>query len=198
MSTSTTRATPRALGLPGHVAEVAPGRECPCRPCQCVRRIILRPGRRSLGLDLNPIDLRSADDTAWLETLVWPGQEERIQGLRAAIDIARFEVPKIVRGNLLTDLEPLIATAPNDATLVVFHTAVLAYVTSQERRDQFAETVRNANAVWISNEVPGVFPSFATAASLSPARGRFLMMLDGTAVAWTGPHGQSIDWLRSP
>jgi hypothetical protein len=148
-----------------------------------------------LGLDLNPINLLSEDETAWLETLVWPGQAERADRLHAAIEIARPDPPRIVRGDLMTDLEPLMATAPKDATLVVFHTAVLAYVTSQERRDEFAETVRKANVVWISNEAPGVFPSYAKTAPPAPTRGHFLMMMDGTPVAWTGPHGQSIDWF---
>jgi hypothetical protein len=98
----------------------------------------------------------------------------------------------------MTDLKPLTATAPKEATLVVFHTAVLAYVTSQEQRDEFVETVRKANAVWISNEAPGVFSSYAKTAPPAPMRGRFLMMLDGIPVAWTGPHGQSIDWFGSP
>jgi hypothetical protein len=150
------------------------------------------------GLDLNPIDLRSDAEVAWLETLVWPGQDERARGLRAAIDVARREMPPVVKGDLLADLEPLMATAPSDATLVVFHTAVLAYIASQERRDGFVETVRKSGAVWISNEVPGVFPSFAQSAPSSPRRGLFLMMRDGVPVAWTGPHGQSIDWFGPP
>src|SRR5271168_2553593 len=33
------------------------------------------------GLDLNPIDLRSEDGVAWLETLVWLGPRERAQRL---------------------------------------------------------------------------------------------------------------------
>jgi hypothetical protein len=149
------------------------------------------------GLDLNPIDLHSDEDVAWLETLVWPGQEERASGLRAAIDVARRETPTVVNGDLLSELERLMATAPSDATLVVFHTAVLTYVTPRESRARFAETMLNSAAVWISNEAAGVFPSFAQAAPPAPAPGMFLMMRDGVPVAWTGAHGQSIDWFGS-
>src|SRR5271165_5281520 len=81
-----------------------------------------------LGLDLNPIDIFSGEQVAWLELLVWPGQEDRAEKLRAAIDVARSDPPRVIKGNLLTDLERVIATAPKDATLVVFHTAVLAHV----------------------------------------------------------------------
>jgi hypothetical protein len=147
------------------------------------------------GLDLNPIDLRSDEEVAWLETLVWPGQEERARGLQAAIDVARRETPEVVKGDLLSGLEGLMATAPGDATLVVFHTAVLTYVTPRESRDRFAESMMNSAAVWISNEAPGVFLSLAESAPPAPARGLFLLMRNGVPLAWTGPHGQSIDWF---
>lgn len=147
------------------------------------------------GLDLNPIDLRSEDEVGWLETLVWPGQEARAQRLRAAINTARRDPPTVERGDLLNDLGPLMAAAPRDMTLVVFHTAVLAYVASPGQREGFAQTMRSSNAVWISNEAPGVFPGYARIAPPVPARGLFLMMRNGTPVAWTGAHGQSIDWF---
>jgi hypothetical protein len=149
------------------------------------------------GLDLNPIDLHAAAEVAWLETLVWPGQEGRAERLRAAIAVARLDPPNIVRGNLLTDLEALIAAAPKDATLVIFHTATLAYVSPRADRDRFAATVRAANAFWISNEAPSVSPSFAEGVPPAPAPGRFLLALDGKPLAWTGAHGQSIDWFGS-
>jgi hypothetical protein len=147
------------------------------------------------GLDLNPVDVRSEHDAAWLETLVWPEQNERVARLRAAINIARRDPPNVFRGDLLTDLPRLAATAPRDATLVVFHTAVLGYVLPQSAREQFAATVKQTGAVWISNEAPNVFPSIAKAARPSPASGRFLISRNGAPVAWAGPHGQSLDWF---
>ncbi len=147
------------------------------------------------GLDLSPVDLRADEAVRWLETLVWPDQPDRAQRLRAAIGLARADPPRIVKGDLLGDLEPLIATAPKDATLVVFHTAVLAYVASQERRDRFAESVRRAGAVWISNEAPGAFPAAAETAPPAPGCGQFLLMRDRIPLAWAAPHGQSIDWF---
>jgi hypothetical protein len=147
------------------------------------------------GLDRDPVDLGSAARVRWLEILVWPDQSERAERLGAAISVARADPPRIIKGDLATDLKALLATAPRDATLVVFHSAVLAYVASQERRDRFAGTVRRAGAVWISNEVPGVFPASAAAAPPPPGRGRFLLMQNAMPVAWTEPHGQSIDWF---
>ena len=70
-------------------------------------------------------------------------------------------------GDLLTALPMLAAEAPANATLVVFHTAVLAYVADPGARAAFARTVGDLNAVWISNEAPSVFPEIA--AKLSAA-----------------------------
>jgi hypothetical protein len=147
------------------------------------------------GIDLNPIDVNAKAETAWLETLVWPGQEKRVDRLRAALAVAQAEPPRIVKGNLLTDLAALMAESPECATLVIFHTAVLGYVASKAHREQFAKAMRRSRAVWISNEVPSVFPDVARAAPPMPQRGLFLLAINGSAVAWTGPHGESIAWF---
>jgi hypothetical protein len=92
--------------------------------------------------------------------------------------------------------EPLMATAPANATLVVFHTAVLAYVASQAARNRFADTMRGAGVDGMSIEAPGVFPEIARKAPRPPARrGQFLLARNGQPLAWAGPHGQSIDWF---
>ncbi len=147
-----------------------------------------------VGLDVNPINLTDPEEVAWLETLVWPGQEARAERLRAAIRVAQEEPPPIIKGDLLTDLQTLAVSAPRNATLVVFHSAVLAYVT-QEARHQFINTVTNLDAVWISNEAPGVLPSITAKLSQEPPQNKFVLAKNGEPVAFTGPHGQSIEWL---
>jgi hypothetical protein len=147
------------------------------------------------GIDLNPVEPGNDDQAAWLETLVWPGQAHRLTGLRGALAVARRDPPAVRRGDLLTDLPALAARAPANATRVVFHTAVLAYVTDQTARDAFASTVRQLGATWISNEAPGVFPDIAAKLVRRGPRGAFLLALDGTPVAWTDPHGGWIEWI---
>ena len=80
---------------------------------------------------------------------------------------------------------------------VVFHSAVLAYVDA-EVRACFASLMRSRDdVVWISNEGAGVLPE--TPAQLEAlgveADGRFVLSVDGRAVALTGPHGQSFTGL---
>lgn len=79
--------------------------------------------------------------------------------------------------------------------MVVFHTAVLSYVSSPADRAAFAATVRDAGVVWLSNESPKVFPEIAGRLAGPPPHGRFLLSCNGAPIAWTGPHGQSIDWI---
>ena len=146
------------------------------------------------GIDVNPLDLRDPDEVAWLETLVWPGQEDRAARLRAAIAAARRDPPPVRRGDLLADLPTLAAEAPRGATLVVFHSAVLAYV-APEVRARFADAVRALGAAWISNEFPALLPDVASKLHRAAPADRFLLAVDGEPVAFTGPHGQSIDWL---
>lgn len=150
------------------------------------------------GLDLAPIDLAEPAQRAWLETLVWPDQPERLQRLRAAFTVALSDKPRVLRGDLLRDLPALARQAPAHATLVVFHSAVLAYVTDQEERAAFARTVRDLGAVWISNEAPGVFPAIRDRVTERGPRSAFLLAVDGAPVAWTDPHGAWLDWIATP
>lgn len=149
------------------------------------------------GLDLNPLDVRDDDDMAWLETLVWPGQADRLARLQAAIAIARADPTRIIAGDLLTALPALARQAPRDATLVVFHTAVLAYVADPDARAGFARVVHDLGAVWISNEAPGVFPDIAAKLHSPRPNGAFLLSVNGEPAAWTDPHGAWIDWIAT-
>ncbi len=147
------------------------------------------------GLDINPLDVTDPEEVAWLETLVWPGEGRRLELLQAAVGVARRDPPRIVEGDLRHDLATLAQDAPRDATLVVFHTAVLAYVEDSREREAFGEQVRAAGARWISNEGPDVL-GLAEPASPQPwPTGQFMLALDVEPVARTDPHGASIDWL---
>ena len=144
------------------------------------------------GLDLNPLDVTSDDDVRWLSCLVWPGEGDRERRLAAAIAAARRDPPVVHRGDLLTDLPALAAQAPAEATLVVYHSAVLAYVTPADRQ-RFADTVRGLLAVWLSNEGPAVLPGVHVPAYPGAP---FVLAQDGQSpLAFTDPHGAWLQWL---
>lgn len=148
------------------------------------------------GLDLNPLDVTDPEDVRWLEALIWPEQCERRDRLHDAIGLAQRDPALLVEGDLNDDLATLAAKAPDEATLVVFHSAVLSYV-SPEERVRFVDQVTALPGHWISNESPRVLPDVA--AAIPPdrhdTRHRFLTALDGRPVAWSGGHGQSIELL---
>ena len=91
------------------------------------------------GLDLNPVDLSVPGEVDWLEALIRLEQTDRLARLRAAIKIAAEQKPRLVKGDLRTDLAALAREAPKDATLVIFHTAVLAYVSCHADRPRPSE-----------------------------------------------------------
>ena len=146
------------------------------------------------GLDLNPLDVNSSDAMNWLQTLVWPGQEPRAERLKAAIAVARKAPPPLHKGDLMHDLAPILSAVPPDTHRVVFHSAVLAYVGTSER-DAFRRAMAESRVTWISNEAPSVFPDIAARATSCTRPGGFLLSVNAAPVAWTGPHGQWIEWI---
>jgi len=146
------------------------------------------------GLDRRPLDVRNADDGHWLETLVWPEQHERRARLRAAIRIAADDPPRIVRADA-SELACLAAEAPEDATLVVITSAVLVYLPFAERM-RFVESVRALDARWVSLEgVRGLPAVRAALPDDGGSDGRFVLALDEVPLAFTGPHGTTLDWI---
>jgi hypothetical protein len=147
------------------------------------------------GLDRRPLELANDEDIRWLEALVWPGEEYRIPRLRAAIEVARADPPRLVVGDLRWDLRGLAAEAPPDATLVVYHTAVLAYVRKPEERMAFAQSVADIGGVWLANEGIESIPGAPSQPFGEPAReDAFLLCVDGKPVAWVDSHGTWIEW----
>ena len=149
------------------------------------------------GLDLNPVDLADPAEVAWLEALVWPEQTDRLARLRGAMMIATEQKPRLVKGDLRTDLAALAREAPKDATLVIFHTAVLAYISPAAKREEFARSVGSLCDYWIANEAPLVFPDIARRAGREGPRGSFLLSVNGAPLAWADPHGASVEWINA-
>jgi hypothetical protein len=148
------------------------------------------------GLDLNPLDVRAELDMRWLECLIWPEQTERFSTFRAAVSLARAEPATVVAGDLTADLAALAAQAPADATLVVFHSAVLAYLDDADRsafHEQLARIAARRPLVWLSNEGPGVCVHVPVPQGAVP----FVLARDGEPLAYTGPHGKWIDWTAA-
>lgn len=146
------------------------------------------------GIDPNPLDPADPDDARWLRSLVWPGQTEREQRLAACLQAAADEPVVQVKGDAVDDLPALVEHAPDDATVVVMHSAVLSYL-QRDRRAAFERVVGALPVRWLSNEGERVVPSIRDKVEPWDREPSFVMSLDGEPIARTGPHGQFLHWL---
>lgn len=157
------------------------------------------------GLDARPIDVRDEDAIRWLLACVWADHPERPRRLEGAIDLARAQPPVVRAGDLVDELPALLAEVPDDARLVVFHSAVLSYVSPARRlafANVLAETSKRRGVVWISNEAPGVVRE-APAGASRPNGLRFLLSRThftsgrrrDELLAYAHPHGAELTWL---
>lgn len=143
------------------------------------------------GIDINPIDIRDRENLQWLETLIWPEHEVRRQRLHSAAAVVAADPPMLVAGDLNQEIGRLARLAPPEATLVIFHSAVLVYLTRLERQ-QFVDQVSALECVWLSNEGLPVLPEITARipTRTAPQKGAFVLARNGCPVALTGPHGQ--------
>jgi hypothetical protein len=148
-----------------------------------------------LGVDLRPLDVTDPDTGRWLSALVWAGDTEREDRLRAAIRVASSDPLAVISGDLLSETTTLAASATSDATLVVFHSAVMPYL-SREDRARFIDVVSQLPAVWVSFEGLGVLPGIGARLGVSERDERaFVLARDGQPIALASPHGRWIRWL---
>jgi hypothetical protein len=136
---------------------------------------------------------------------VWPDHPDRRRQLECALALARTMPPTVKAGDLVDDLPSILEEAPADAQLVVFHSAVLSYV-SQDRRRAFADVLadvsKRRDIVWLSNEARGIIPELT---SLAPQHIEHRFLLGRTRfvngqrqdqlLALAHPHGAELAWL---
>lgn len=103
-----------------------------------------------VGLELNPVDLSSADDRDWLRALVWPDQIGRFARLEAALAIYHDARPEIRVGNALDLLPEALAQVPQNETVCVYHSYVTYQFTAEMRAalDDILTVAGLRRAVW--------------------------------------------------
>ena len=153
------------------------------------------------GIDRAPLDVTRDDDALLLQSFVWADQRDRLQRLRLAIEVARREPPRLVRGDYVQELPSLLAERPPEGITVVFHSASTAYLPRDER-ERLAQALAAAGEVgplaWISYEFEEGergddvgYDTFVLDLRTWPGgRARRLARLDG--------HGNRMRWLDLP
>jgi hypothetical protein len=143
--------------------------------------------RWRLGLDLHPLSATDAGDTEWLEALVPLDRPDRRARLRAALATARHDPPRVVAGDALDDLAAAAAEAPEGLTLVVVSLGTLVYL-PPEARTAFPAAVAAAGARLVTLEQSGI----ADRPQGRVPGGRFVLAVDGDAIAEVSPHGDRL------
>jgi len=158
-----------------------------------------------VGLDREPLDVSDPRQLRWQLACVWP-DTGRLARTRLALDQARHDPPRLVRGDAVESVGELIAALPPEATAVVTTTWVVAYF-SPDQRVGFHEALAAASAsrpvAWISAENVGVVA--AVPGEEAPDAGDvewsalgLVTFREGHAVAellgYTHPHGSRLDW----
>ncbi|MHB1138559.1 MAG: DUF2332 domain-containing protein [Microthrixaceae bacterium] len=93
------------------------------------------PIESAVGIDQRPVDLHDPADVRWLEACVWPEQQARVERLRAALAVAARRPPRVVAGDLVDDLPPLLDAVQGAAHTVVLSSWVFAYVPRPRREE---------------------------------------------------------------
>ena len=153
-----------------------------------------------LGIDLSPIDVTDPDDVVLLKSFIWPGLDERVERLDAAIEtfVTTPDRPHLIRGDYVDLLPGLLADRSADAITVVYQTASTGYLT-RERYDELRRALVDAAAdgrplAWVSSrrsdesERPAI-DGWELELCVFPAAPQ--------VVAFVDFHGNWVDWLAA-
>lgn len=88
---------------------------------------------KRVGIDLDPIDVTSERGARLLRSFIWPDQRERLERLERAIEVVRADPPRILRGDYVERLEPLLAKRSGEALTVVYQTASFFQLAEEAR-----------------------------------------------------------------
>jgi hypothetical protein len=152
--------------------------------------------RRRRGIDLAPVDATTADGYLLLRSFIWPGLDERVARLDAAVETLRRTTnrPELIAGDYTEVLPALLADRPADALTVVFETFSTIYLPEAVAR-QLAEALEAAAGdgrplAWASVR------RWDLGAGADAAFELELRVWPGAAqvVARVDPHGNTLDW----
>lgn len=134
--------------------------DCTDRTGRLVLPPVLPVPTERVGLDRDPIDLTDAAAQRWLLACTWP-DSDRVARTATAHQLLAGDPPRLVAGDLVTDIGELVAATAPGLPVAVLTTWVLAYLTPDQRTafaDALAEASRDRTVAWISAEASGIVP----------------------------------------
>jgi hypothetical protein len=91
-----------------------------------------------VGLDLNPLNVQTAEDALWLQALIWPEHEARAGLLRNAIAVVREQPLNLLKGNGVDLLGHVMSRVPADSALCIVR---IFTQLAREERDRLSALV---------------------------------------------------------
>jgi hypothetical protein len=149
------------------------------------------------GIELAPLDAGVEADRRFLTSLVWPGEQGRVERIEAALDIAASAPPLLWSGDAADPdvLRAAAARAPRDATLVITTPGVLPHI-PRLGRERLIDTIRALDAVWISIDPPAPHATGSLSVGGEAWNG-FVLARDGEPLAAVDPLGGFLHWRAS-
>lgn len=146
------------------------------------------------GVDLNPLALDDPENILWLRALVWPEHRKRAKQLEQAIEIARKNTPKVMKGDALEILPNLIDRVDDDSQLCVYHSFTLTFANKRPREkleSLLTRASKKRSLFWISFEW-----SRDTETPVLELAKFERMNKSERKLARAQPHGEWLEWLK--
>jgi len=149
------------------------------------------------GCDVNPLDPASPDDQLSLIASVWADNLERLELLRAALEVAGAVPARVDRASAGEWLEEALAAPAHGVVTVVFHSVVLQYLSDDERAHVHdliwaagSRATDGASVAWLRLEPGDWLAETPHDVWLTTWPGE-----EERKLARSGPHGRPITWL---
>lgn len=117
-----------------------------------------------IGVDLQPVDIKNAEDVIWLRSLIFPNHEERIKLFTQAIETAQKDPPQMIAGDAVQVL-PQLLSSYNDNLAICLLFSFSSYQMFSQGRDslrKFLMELSNGRAVFevsignFGNKIPQI------------------------------------------
>ena len=159
---------------------------------------------RSIGIDLQPVDVLDDIEARWLEACVWPDHADRFRLLVAAIAMAREHRPDVRRGDAVHDIAATVDEIGVHGHPVLTTSWVMNYLTPSGRLEFVAELDRigaSRDLSWVIAEAPAVTRGLPVPTTDPPEHITVLSLVrwrdghrDVQRLATTHPHGFWLHW----
>jgi hypothetical protein len=161
------------------------------------------------GLDQAPIDPTNPDEARWLLACMWPDNLTRFTRLQGALTIAdtAAQRPRLLTGDIIGSLATVVDAIDPTCPLVIFHSWVAAYLTTEQQRTLVAAVIAlgaSRPVHYLYAESPVDTRGLPTPASPSPSAtsdlATALVHLDlhhgvpAVRLADMHPHGTWLNW----